>query len=65
MNEPVVERTATPLLVDDLHLQDGHIGTIGLHAFRILDRRQLQLIGLSCRLQLVATAVRADSLEHP
>ena len=47
----IVQRTATALLVNDLHLNKCHVGTIGLHTLRILDGGELQLIGLSCSLK--------------
>ena len=63
IDKPVVQRTATALSVDHLHLNHRHIGTISLHAFRILDGCQLQAEWLASGLQLIAATVRTNGLK--
>ena len=63
MNGAVVERTAPSLLVENLHLEEHHVGTIGFCALGVTDGRQLELTGFSGGLELVAAAVRSYGFE--
>ena len=58
MNHAVVERTAAALLVEYLHLEKHHVGTVGLRYFGILDSGQFQLSGGTSGFQLIPAAVR-------
>ena len=64
VNEAVVQRTAASLPVDDLNLHECHVGTVGLHAFGVLDGGQSQLVRFSGCFQFITAAVGTDSLER-
>ena len=64
MNHVVIKRTATTLLVEDLHLYERHISTISLEAFRILNSRKFQLVRRSNRLYLIAAGLLACRIGH-
>ena len=59
----VVQRATASLPVKHLHLDECHISTISFHALRVLHRGKLDLVGLTCRLQLIATTVRTHSFQ--
>ena len=64
MNHPVVERTATACLVDDLNLNESHIGTVGLEAERILNGRKSQMVRGSGRFDSVAADLLSVMIAH-
>ena len=64
MNHAIVQRTTSALFVNDFHLEEHHIGTIGFSTFWILDSCESQLIRLTNSLELVVATVGAYGFEH-
>ena len=60
----VIQRTATSLFVEHLHLEQHHVGTIGLSTFGILNSREFQLVGFAHGLQLIAATVIGHCLQY-
>ena len=64
VDHAVVQRAAPSLTVQHLHLDQGHIRPVGLHALGVLRGGELQLVGFARRLHPVAAAVGACGLQH-
>ena len=64
MYHPVIKRTATSLFISHLHLDQHHVSAIGLDAQWILNGSEFQLIRFAHSFQLIATAIRAHSLQR-
>ena len=47
VHQAVVQRTTASFPIDNFHLYDGHVCTIGLEAFRVLHDTDLQMVGLA------------------